>query len=243
MIKRILYIYLAVLAIALVGCSKESPLSDVELTDPSIVRPDIKFIRMKDNNTLTTLIGAWIYDKNDNSIELKNGGVLINNKETVVRKLGAAPYYSGIEVFPEIQLGQTYIVEIKLNSNKSYYASIAIPDKDLSNLTIPSRQNKYENMKISWTDAVPSRPLKLTITYYYKKDNQELSNFTTLDIPPANLTTGEYTISAGVFQGYPNIYKTSIELRSVTYGSIYEGFLKGSMITYDMSVSKSCDVF
>ncbi|MDP4197089.1 MAG: hypothetical protein Q8940_18705, partial [Bacteroidota bacterium] len=90
---------------------------------------------------------------------------------------------------------------------------------------------------------VPSRPLQLTITNFYKKDNQDLSNIITLDIPPANLTTGEYKISAGVFQGYPNIYKTSIELRSVTNGSIYAGFLKGSKITCDMSVTKSCDVF
>lgn len=243
MIQRIFYIYLAILAITFVGCVKESPLSDVELTDPSIVRPEIKFVRMKDNNTLTTLIGAWIYDKNDNSIELKNGSVLINSKEMVVRKLGESPYYSGIEVIPEIQLGLTYMVEIKLNPSQSYYASIVIPDKDLSNLTIPSRQNKYEDMKISWTDVVPTRALKLTITNFYRKDNQDLLGFITMDIPPANLATGEYTIKAGLFSGYPNIYKTTIELKSVTNGSIYAGFLKGSKITCDMSVTKSCDVF
>ena len=58
----------------------DSALSDVELEDPSLIHPYIKAIReIKYDNTIDYRFEAWLYDKNYNLVELKNGVVKLEN--------------------------------------------------------------------------------------------------------------------------------------------------------------------
>lgn len=231
------------LALSFSGCMQESVLSDVELNDPSVIRPEITFAKSKDGGSITQFIYAWINDKNNNSVELKNGGVSINGKAMPVKTLLGMPYYSGLDVVSDIRPGYTYNISIKLNSEKTYNASIKIQEKDLATLTLPVSQNRIEDMNISWTEIDPNRELKLEILNYYKKDNQETTEAFSMYIPQQNLGTGKFTIPSTYFQSTQNIFKTKITLSSKISGTIYEGFRSGSKIESTLSISKTCQIY
>ncbi|MCU7493878.1 MAG: hypothetical protein HF314_03455 [Ignavibacteria bacterium] len=238
-----LLFYFFVLCFCGAGCTQESALSDVELKDPSAIRPEIVFSKAKENGSITQYVYAWINDKNNDPVELKNGGVLLNGKEMQVKTLQGLPYYSGLDIISDIRAGYIYNVGIKLNSEKTYSASIKIPDKDLSTLTLPLSQNRNQDMVISWTEIDPNRELKLDILNYYRKDNQEQTEEFPLSIPQESLSQGKHTIPSSYFKNTENVYKTKITLISTVKGTIYEGFRAGSKIEATISIAKSCQVY
>lgn len=225
------------------GCVQESVLSDVEITDPSVIRPEITFSRSKEGGSITQYIYAWINDKNNSPVELKNGGVSINGKAMAVKNLMGLPYYSGLDAVSDIRPGYTYNIAIKLNSDKTYDASIKVQEKDLATLTLPLSHNRTEDMNISWTEIDPNRELKLEILNFYKKDNQELSETFSMYIPQQNLTTGKFSIPSSYFQSTQNVYKSKITLSSKVNGTIYSGFRAGSIIESIFSISKTSQIY
>ena len=241
--RRIFIFIFAVLLFSCAGCVQESVLSDVEITDPSVIRPEITFSRSKSGSSTTQFIYAWINDKNNNPLELKNGGVLLNGKSMPVKTLLGLPYYSGLDVVSDIRPGYTYNIAIKLNSEKTYEASIKIQEKDLATLTLPLSHNRSENMEMSWTEIDPGRELKLEILNFYKKDNSELTEAFSMYIPQQNLASGNFTIPSAYFQSTQNITKTQITLTSTITGTIYQGFEAGSKIESALSISKTCQIY
>ncbi|HEX2962849.1 MAG TPA: hypothetical protein VHO43_13710 [Ignavibacteriales bacterium] len=242
--KRKLFIVLfLVLTFGCMGCMQESVLSDVEITDPTVIRPEITFAKSKEGGSITQSIYAWINDKNNNPVELKNGGVSINGKAMPVKNMMGLPYYSGLDVVSDIRPGYTYDISIKLKTEKTYNASIKIQEKDLATLTLPASHNRFEDMNISWTEIDPNRELKLEMLNYYKNNNQETTEAFTMYIPQQNLAAGKFSIPSTYFQSTQNIFKTRITLSSKVSGTIYEGFRSGSSIESTLSISKTCQIY
>ncbi|MGE5351496.1 MAG: hypothetical protein ACM3P0_05400, partial [Acidobacteriota bacterium] len=238
--RKLIFSLFFILTFSCMGCMQESALSDVEITDPSVIRPEITFVKSKEGGSITQFIYAWINDRNNNPVELKNGGVSINGKAMPVKNTMGLPYYSGLDAVSDIRPGYTYDILIKLNSDKAYNASIKIQEKDLATLTLPVNQNRFEDMNISWTEIDPNRELKLEMLNYYKADNKETTEAFTMYIPQQNLGTGKFTIPSTYFQSTQNIYKTKVTLSSKVSGTIYEGFKSGSKIESTLSISKTC---
>ena len=71
----------------LIRCETESPLSDVELTDPSVIllEIDTEVIHML-NADVSKLFRAIFKDKKGDYIQLKDGGVRVNGHKLDVKK-------------------------------------------------------------------------------------------------------------------------------------------------------------
>lgn len=241
--SKIVILLLLLLTAFYPGCVQESALSDVELNDPSVICPEISFSRSKIDGSLSQSVVAWIYDKNSNPIEIKNGGVSLNGKAMPVKKLFGLPCYSGLDIISDIRPGFTYNVVVKLNAEKSYNASIRIQEKDLITLVMPLKHNKLTDMNISWTEIDPNRQLKLEMLNSYKKDNQESSEVISFYLPAVSLASGKYTIPSSYFRNTPNVFRSRITLTSLIQGTIYEGFMPGSKIESEISISSNCDIY
>lgn len=241
--RLIFYISILLFAAARFGCTQESALSDVVIDDPSLIRPEISLIKTKTAGTSTETVAAWIYDKNNNSVELKNGGVLVNGREMVIKKIADAPYYSGIEVLSGITAGTKYNFLININSRKSYTASITAQGKDLTTLDVPLRHNKTENMDITWKEIDPGRPLTLQVTIFYNNNGTSGADDLSYTVPSVSLATGKYTLPASLFQSRTNVSKVMISLKSVLKGTIFDGFAAGSKIESIISITKECAIY
>ena len=59
-------IVLIILSVLLLHCVHESMLSEVEINDPSVIRPEISLIKAVDTwGNPTQTIEVWLFDKND----------------------------------------------------------------------------------------------------------------------------------------------------------------------------------
>jgi len=67
---------LIVVPILLLGCKENSALSDVELSDPKLISPEITITKTLNNRGREqTELVVFLNDKNNNSIDLLKGGV------------------------------------------------------------------------------------------------------------------------------------------------------------------------
>lgn len=69
-----LFVILLLTILTLTGCSK-SPLSDVDIMDPSLLKVKVK---IEQNSYNDKEVQVFIRDKNNNPVELLNGKVLVN---------------------------------------------------------------------------------------------------------------------------------------------------------------------
>ena len=107
----------------LVGCKERSPLSDVEISDPGLISPEITLTQsISESGRIETKLIVFLNDDNNNSIDLLKGGVSLNGTPLGVRTgsfgEGDAPYYSldGIQLLPKTK----YSFQITLADDKSY---------------------------------------------------------------------------------------------------------------------------
>ena len=132
------------------SCSEDSPLSDTGVNDPSLLKPVIQLYSSRSSGSAykTERVEAFLYDKNNNTVRLKNGGVYINDHIMIVKDLlfSSGTYYSGIEVIPKIEMNKSYSFKIELDDASSYYASITTQSKDLKNVNAPDKHNKSNDM-------------------------------------------------------------------------------------------------
>lgn len=96
--KTTIYSIFISLIILIWGCSEDSPLSDIVINDPALLKPEIKITLHKNSEgeIIFQTINAFLYDKNNNTVQLKNGGVFVNGMalETKNMLFSSGKYYS-----------------------------------------------------------------------------------------------------------------------------------------------------
>ena len=136
---------LIVFLIRIHSCIEDSPLSDLEIVDPSLIKPEISLEREWINDGhLTTKITVFLKDKNSNTIVLEKGSVSVNGHTMQVEELVLTDgsYYTIDNSIVKVELDQLYTFVIELADGKQYEASITTQDIDLYELNLPPDYNK-----------------------------------------------------------------------------------------------------
>ena len=142
-------ILLTFASLLFVGCKENSPLSDVELINPALISPEITLLKHENELGITnTSVKVYLNDKNNNSIDLLKGGVLLNNTPLGVHtEFGGAPYYAidNIKLVPE----RKYLFDIKMANDKAYPCSINSTERALDKLDVPDYHNRHSPLVLS----------------------------------------------------------------------------------------------
>lgn len=215
-------IALLVSAFLLFGCKENSPLSDVELNDPKLISPEITITKtLNHRGKEQTELVVFLNDKNNNSIDLLKGGVLINNRPLGVSFDGEAPYYgtSIINLITE----KEYSVKIKLADDKSYPCIVKSPKKLLGPLNLDEYHNMTKPLVVYWDyNNNPNTKYLLEIEH----ETQE-----TLELSPIEARMGFYSFSTQFLEKVTEGKGGDIliTLKAVTSGVVSPKFDGGSI--------------
>ena len=236
--RKLLLFFTAIMFSLLNSCVQESALSDVDIDDPSIIKPVISIDKSINTNSIIYTNITWLFDKNNNSIELKSGEVKMNNIDmTLKRGINNEPYYT-IEPFDILpfQLNYTYESEISLSDEEVYTSRVTTRGKDLYQLNVPAEHNKNEDIQISWADIENDEELVLTMVLTGSDDST-----TYIDVYKFNISyplSGSYTVSKNYFINRPEINKAQLTLEAINTGEINNSFMNGSKITSTISITR-----
>ena len=226
-------------------CETESPLSDVELNDPSVILLEI------DVEVVQPLSGgrsksfqAILKDKKGDYIKLKNGGVSVNgsNLEVITFELSDAPYYELVNNQVNLNLNSRYSFNIKLNSESEYIAEVRSIENQLTVFNVPADHMKTENLTVSWQTANVNDHLQIKVIRYVKTGQGNiLPKDKTIAITAPAL--GQYTFNPSYFQDVDgNVINVDFVLMSIEFGTIEGGFKPDSYIKNTYEIWKSVDV-
>ncbi|GEM_PF-5619496 len=234
-----------ILLIGLTSCKPlDSPLSDLILSDPSVLRPEI--LIKKETNSLghTSFYGSVkIYDKNGDLVRLKDGVVSVNSVNLPLSGSEGTRgrFYELTSDALRFDSGQVVTVIIQLGDGEKYLSDVKAPDKDLSKMYLPESVSRSSNLVIRWEQISVSNPRTLFLRYYYKKsDGRAHSGEQTVEI--SNPSTGRYILNSGFFQIEPNIYEMFLRLISSSTGTVDTHFMKGGFINCQLVLTGSVEV-
>lgn len=223
-----------------VSCS-ESSLSDVELADPGLIKAAFFLEAEKINNdNVKYSVVAHLSDKNNNSLSLNNGRVLLNSTAMRLRReqFTNLPYYDGYENIGGIVLkGTTYNFDIELSNGNRYQSVITTQNKILTNLNVPTTHSRNENMLITWEEIDATQPLTLIFKRTYTDSTGTKYETKTFTVPNHSLANGNYVLNRDFFNT-PNTTEGEIKLESVKFGSINPSLMNGSSIRSIFTVSR-----
>ena len=243
--NRFFFLVIAV-SLLLNSCTEDSALSDVEISDPSIIAPYILVSRnIDENNNFNSKTEVWLYDKNGNSIELKKGEVRLNHMRMNLKKLAItnAPYYSGENIVSKVELNTNYSFEIELSDGKIYSANVQTQAKDINQLSLPSNYNKQNDMDISWQEIYLHDKMDVQLNRYFMTNTSGGQSFITLNIPSTNILKGTYTITKDNFNNLDgNCYKAIITVSGIKNGTIDNRFNSNRKIISGYSIAKEISV-
>lgn len=141
-----------------VSCAEDSALSDVAIIDPGVLRPEITLGRTVDGaGAVENEATVYLYDKNDNSVKLKDGGVAVTGVELAIdyTSVGDAPYYRLPQPSSlEIAAGTTYVFTITLGDGSTYDVSITTQGDTLDSFTAPAILSQQTDLDVAWTTVV-----------------------------------------------------------------------------------------
>lgn len=224
------------------GCSENSALSDVEITDPSLIQPDVQISHNIDTLGNTTIrYVANLYDKNYDLIELKNGSVTMNGIPMVIGRTlitNAPYYYVNPPGYLNFTLNTQYTCTVTLADNSTYDLTVTSQNSWLNEFVVPDVHSKSQDMTIEWSSVESGNDMHLSLSMWYSNSDTSAGQmFRTIDIPePAN---GSYTISKENFNTQEGVYYVSIQLMADKIGISDNAFRSGSSIYARQSISES----
>lgn len=234
-----------ILIIVASSCMKDSSLSDVEISDPSLIRPDISLNRYRDNSgLLKTSIDVFLWDKNFNAVQLKKGNVSVNGQIMQVEKLmlTGAPFYTIDTSVLKAELNKSYVFAIELSNGQKYQASITTQVVDLYELNLPNNYSKSNNMAINWKGHDTSNEFKILLTCDYNADNVTGQTSDIFTPNQQERSSGSYTISKSYFNQKAGIYKATVSITSTSNGTVDSRFRTGSKIYSKYEKVSECNV-
>jgi len=227
----------------LLGCQQNSALSDVELSDPSLITPQITLQKtINENGKEKTKLKVYLNDKNGDGIDLKKGSVKLNkqalNSQTDGSLLSAAPFYTIKNL--ELINNRKYTFVITLADDKNYTCYINSPKTTFNNLVVPEYHNKNKNLTISWTGKVSSN---IKTSHYLKIKNQGVL-LQKIALNSDNLKNRKLIVNSRIFNQIKNRAEITITLESKTSGKVDKKFNGGNVnIIYSYSKKITLDDF
>lgn len=212
----------------------ESPLSDIEITDPSVLQTHFVVERaLLDNGTVLNAIQATILDKNLASVEIKNGHVNVNGQAmTVTEILNISTYHIPAAT---VDLNKRYDFEIVLPNGESHAGNVTTQQKTFTSVTVPSTASVDSDLTISWTDAYVHDDLTISLNLTSPAGTVPGASFT---LTEAQMQAGTFTIPKSSFATPAGITSVLITINGAKYGTIDSKFRSGSATISRMRVEK-----
>jgi hypothetical protein len=214
--------------------SCESPLSDVEITDPGLLQTHFVVERalLQDGSVIASL-HTTIFDKNLASIELKNAHVKVNGEEmSTTELLNITTYYIPSA---SVNLSTDYNFEVILSDGQSYDGSVTTPGKAFTSVTVPSSPSINEDLTVSWEDAYVYEGLTISLNLTSPAGTVPGATFTLTD---TQMQQGFLVIPKSNFATPAGITSITITLTGFNYGTIHSGFRSGSTTISRMRAEK-----
>jgi hypothetical protein len=235
------YVPFAFMFLGIMNLTCSSPLSDVSISDPSVIQPQLYVSKTIDNGAKVVEYIGEIWDKNLQLVTLKDGGVKVNNismgTHTIPIFNGQEYYISGEDSL-KYSLNTNYTFVITLGDGSQYNGSVTTQSKDLYQFTAPSSQSRTQDLLISWLDTDPNATMSVQVLYKYQTDSSSSSNTETVQIPSS--AKGSFIISKTYFT--PSQGKTTevdLTLISEIRGTIDSRFRAGSSIVSDLKMTRN----
>ncbi len=228
-----------------IRCETESPLSDVELNDPSVIllEIDVEVVRTL-SGEFSKSFQAIFKDKKGDYINLKNGGVSVNGYNLAVKTLDIsdAPYYELVNNQVNLNSNSRYSFLVKLSSESDYIAEVRSLENQLTIFNVPTTHKKTESLTVSWQTANVNDHLQIKAIRYVKTgQGNVLPKDKTVSITSPQ--SGQYTFTPAYFQDVDgSVINVDFVLTSTDFGTIAGGFKPDSYIKNTYEIWKSVDV-
>lgn len=222
------------LATAFFFSNCESALSDMEVTDPSVLRTTFVAERaLLDNGTVLNSLHANIFDKNLASVELKNGQVKVNGQQMSVNEiLNISTYYIPSAT---VNLNANYDFEVVLANGESYSGTVTTQEKTFTALTVPSTGNVDSDLTVSWQEVYVHDELIISLGFTTASG---LVAGPTFNLTAEQMQAGNFVIPKSNFATPAGITSVMVTLTGVKYGTIDSQFHTGSATISRMRVEK-----
>ncbi len=238
--KKIIFFLNLLLFTLITGCTQDSPLSDLDLTDPGLIKPDIQISRsLYSSGTISFSHNVWIFDKNNNSVNIQNGKVEINNISLSLKKepINNAPYYSVDPAYLlPYEFNKTYSCNIILSDGKVYSSTIKSRTADIDSFVVPVKHDKSKDLLLKWSPVDINEIVVLTMVYNFKTDTS--SGISVRNIQISDPRNGQALISKSYFDTSTNITDATFTLESDVYRITDSRFQPGSKIHFTIYISK-----
>lgn len=202
----------------------DSPLSDVDITDPGLLMVNFAAEQtVSDDGTVLKAQTATVFDKNLASVELKNGGVKVNGQQmSITEILNIKTYYIPSA---SLSLNTDYNFVLTLADGKGYSGTVKTPAKALTSVTVPASPSISEDLVISWNDIYVYDDLIVTLNLTSPAGTVPGATF---NLTKAQMEAGTFTIPKSNFTTPAGITNIQITLTGVEYGTIDSKFRNGS---------------
>jgi len=225
---------LLALAFTLFFSNCDSPLSDVEVTDPSLLQTNFIVERaLLNDGTVLGALQTTLFDKNLASVELKNAQVKVNGQQMSVTEILNIKTYNIPSAIVNLNTG--YDFEVVLADGKSYGGSITTQAKTFTSVTVPSNPSKDNDLTISWNDVYAHDALIITLNLTSPAGTVPGTTFT---LTSSQMQAGTFVIPKSNFATPAGITSVLITLTGVKYGTIDSKFRSGSGTISRMRVEK-----
>jgi hypothetical protein len=225
---------LAALTVTLFFTNCESPLSDIEITDPSVLQPHFVVERsLLENGTVLNALQTTILDKNLASVQLKNGHVKVNGQNmTVTEILNISTYHIPSA---SVDLNSDYNFEVVLANGESYTGSVTTQPKTFTSVTVPANASIDNDLTMSWQDVYVHDDLVISLNLTSPAGTVPGATF---ELTDAQMQAGTFTIPKSNFATPAGITSATITLTGARYGTIDSKFRSGSVTISRMRVEK-----
>lgn len=212
----------------------DSALSDVRLTDPSVICLKADMSQIKSiNGSTSQSIQVILEDKNHNDIELKDGKVLVNNVEMDLEHslLGGGPYYVMTSNQVKTTIDSLFTFTIVLADSHKYNSTIRTQKKDLNFLILPESHNKTDSLKIKFGlfDSESFKTIAITKTLKGDSLNDIFYSHSYDSRTLTFVDTGYIVLAPSYFE--PNLDHIDIKITSEKSGTPNASLRNGSYVT------------
>jgi hypothetical protein len=212
----------------------DSPLSDVDVTDPGLLITHFTVERaLLNDGTVLGALQTTFFDKNLASVELKNAQVKVNGQQmSMTELLNIKTYYIPSAT---VNLNTGYDFEVVLSNGQGYSGSVTTQAKTFTALTVPSSPSKDSDLTISWNDVYVHDELIISLGLTSPAGTVAGGTF---NLTTAQMQAGTFVIPKSNFATPSDITSITITLTGVKYGSIDSEFRSGSATISRMRVEK-----
>lgn len=212
----------------------ESSLSDVEITDPSVLQTHfVVESTLLDNGSVVNGINATIWDKNLASVELKNGQVKVNGQQmSITEILNISSYYIPQAV---VNLNTDYNFEMIFPNGQRHTGTIKTQEKSFTSVSLPSNPSVNDDLTISWQDVYVHDDMIISVNLTSPAGTVPGATFT---LTQAQMQAGSFVIPKSTFSTPAGVTSATITITGAKYGTIDPKFRSGSGTISRMRVEK-----